>query len=799
MASVVVSNGKPVTFRFRNGGVECVVNGVQAHAVRPSEERRPSEQNDGSQKGEQKGEQKEAAAARGDHSFTPERDMSPLTPSEEQSWSSGGTAGALPSERKTSTFDVKKMTEAIYGGPEQVARRQFVLAPQRHHVLKPLEKYDMSREAVMAAHHRDFIAIHKAFTKKGYRPTIAETGWMAATSTNSGSLTTHMGLFLPTIIGQASNQQKMLWVPRAMNFSIIGAYAQTELGHGSNVRALQTTAVYDAGEQCFFLNTPTLQSMKFWNSGAGLVATHCVCYAQLSTGGVNHGVHVFFVQLRDEHHRPLAGFEIGDCGNKLGDNGIDCGYIRMRDVRVPREHLLAKKAHVEPDGTYVRHTPAKGGDVKIAERLSYMTMLTARVHMITAAGGKLALGVTTGVRYGCVRRQGFVAASGVEERKIIDYPVQRYRLFKQLALSYAMQFAGHWMHQRFEALSKDLYQDPFKTADDDGAEKPPPDTSDLPEIHASAAGLKGLCTRLAADGLEECRKCCGGHGYLLAGGVAATWADYVWQATAEGDAVVMLLQTARFLVKTLAVARTGRDALPGAMTYLQPFRRNPAYDPTSARASAPRFTDASQHLTLADMLQHRALLAVYLADRHIESLKAGGMSKEQAWHAASRSLVAAAERHCYYVLYRQFSDSVDRVADGSSKQALRRVCTLYGLTQVHEGSGWAGIVDAGTAVAVSAAIEQVLAELRPDAVALVDAFDIPDRVLNSVLGRSDGNVYEALYANARDSSLNKTAPFAGFTEHLQPHLDAKFLALRGDAPEQLKKAMAPKKKKLAKL
>lgn len=48
----------------------------------------------------------------------------------------------------------------------------------------------------------------------------------------------------------------------------------------------------------------------------------------------------------------------------------------------------------------------------------------------------------------------------------------------------------------------------------------------------------------------------------------------------------------------------------------------------------------------------------------------------------------------------------------------------------------------------------LLAELRPNAVALVDAFDYPDRLLNSALGRYDGQVYDALYEYAKSSSLN---------------------------------------------
>ena len=97
---------------------------------------------------------------------------------------------------------------------------------------------------------------------------------------------------------------------------ITGAYAQTELGHGSNVRGLQTTATYDASTEEFVMDTPTLDSMKWWPSNM-VMATHCVVYAQMLIGGVEHGVHVFFVQLRDEELLPLPGIEIGDIGTKV--------------------------------------------------------------------------------------------------------------------------------------------------------------------------------------------------------------------------------------------------------------------------------------------------------------------------------------------------------------------------------------------------------------------------------------------------------------------------------------------------
>lgn len=43
---------------------------------------------------------------------------------------------------------------------------------------------------------------------------------------------------------------------------MIGCYAQTEVGHGSNIRALQTTATYLPDTDEFELHTPTLESFK---------------------------------------------------------------------------------------------------------------------------------------------------------------------------------------------------------------------------------------------------------------------------------------------------------------------------------------------------------------------------------------------------------------------------------------------------------------------------------------------------------------------------------------------------------
>lgn len=44
--------------------------------------------------------------------------------------------------------------------------------------------------------------------------------------------------------------------------SIIGCYAQTELGHGSNVQGLETTATFDPATDEFVMHSPTVTSTK---------------------------------------------------------------------------------------------------------------------------------------------------------------------------------------------------------------------------------------------------------------------------------------------------------------------------------------------------------------------------------------------------------------------------------------------------------------------------------------------------------------------------------------------------------
>src|SRR5690606_30478265 len=103
------------------------------------------------------------------------------------------------------------------------------------------------------------------------------------------------GLFGAAILHLGTEKHHEKWLPGAMSLEVPGAFAMTEIGHGSDVAALGTTATYDPETQEFVINTPFAAAWKEFLGNAALHAKAAVVFAQLITNGVNHGVHCFYV------------------------------------------------------------------------------------------------------------------------------------------------------------------------------------------------------------------------------------------------------------------------------------------------------------------------------------------------------------------------------------------------------------------------------------------------------------------------------------------------------------------------
>jgi acyl-CoA oxidase len=682
----------------------------------------------------------------------------------------GGTGHLLPMERQKASFDPFQLTLAMDGSPKQVMHRRWLWAAGEAY--DNSGNYFMTREQRVARHVETFIGIHKKFAEEGYRPEADDVLMMSNVGRNQGAYGLHFGAFTTTIASQGTMEQVMEWVPAAYSMKIFGALGQTECGHGGNVRALQTIAEYDPSTEEFVMNTPTLPSIKWWPGGLGKSANFAVIYANLIIKGEEKGFHSFIVQLRDENHKPLPGIEVGEVGEKIGDNTTETGFLRLTNVRIPRDWLLAKNQTVAPDGTYTKNPKTAGSKVQ------YTTMLTIRSGLVMSSGYRLAQAVTIASRYSCVRKQGFVDTSpttkrDAEEFAIAEYQNQQYRLFKQLALSYAFVWTGKNVAQRFRRVMAALT----------GADE---DASELPEMHAISAGLKALCTFEGAAGMEECRKLCGGHGVLLYSGVAQMALDYTTYCTAEGDRILLELQTARYLVKQLTNARAGKP-LSGLSSYLAPCKDR-GYDPSpTIRCTASHSSSFMNLDLLLGLFRGRALNAVVEAGDRLETeLHKSGGRFDPAWNACAVDMVTASRAHCYFEILHNFvavvtpsssNDSSERpfVKDDKARAAQAELCRLFALQNILEDSGSFDLTRPQK-LAIKEAIRILLIKIRPDIIALTDAFEFPDNCLNSALGKYDGNVYEALYEAARNSPLNKQDPFPGYEEYLRPNLDLEFIA-----------------------
>lgn len=254
---------------------------------------------------------------------------------------------------------------------------------------------------------------------------------------NSSPYGLHALMFVPTLELQCSDMQKEYWLPLAESGKIIGAYCQTELGHGTFLRSLETTATLDLKTDEWIVNSPTISSTKFWPGGIGYSATHAVVMARAVIRGRDHGPHLFVMQFRSvENHKVLPGIELGDIGLKLGYNETDNGFARFDHVRIPRENMLMKNVEVKKDGSYISKPQQ--------QKPFYPTMTRLRMSIVRVVSFQLAQAVTIATRYSVVREQGVghETVGHAQEYSIMSYKSQHMRLLALMAQAFAIHFAS---------------------------------------------------------------------------------------------------------------------------------------------------------------------------------------------------------------------------------------------------------------------------------------------------------------------------------------------------------------------
>ncbi|XP_049804071.1 probable peroxisomal acyl-coenzyme A oxidase 1 [Schistocerca nitens] len=651
----------------------------------------------------------------------------------------------LENERKKCTFDPLELTHMLDGGEDKTKerrdRQQFFLSDAElrddvpNEYLSHKEKFENSIKKACALFKKVNESSGGGGSVDGYRQVLG--GMLGSAVLNDGNpFALHFVMFIPTIMGQGNVEQQAYWVGRAWNCDIIGTYAQTELGHGTFIRGLETTAHYDPKTKEFVLNSPTLTSYKWWPGGLGQTANYAVVMAQLHTKGKCHGIHPFIVQLRDEEtHHPLPGIVIGEIGTKLGMNCTNNGYLGFKSVRIPRENMLMKNSQVLEDGTYVKSP---------SDKLTYGTMMFVRVVLVQDMSSHLSKAVTIATRYSAVRRQSEMKA-GQREPQIIDYVTQQYKLFPNIALYFALRFSANWLWEMYNSVTSELESG---------------DLERLPELHAISCCLKAVATADAAAGVETCRLACGGHGYMTSSNLPCIYGLVTAACTYEGENTVMLLQTARFLMKAWGLAASNQ-ALTPTVAYLRQ---------AVGRGSEGTFEKTMQGLIRA--YWQVAAGKIKLCHQDMERRIRGGYSSEDAWNMTSIELVQCAESHCRAFIVEKFAERVSSLETSDALRAvLAQLCELYATYWVLQRSGdflrFAGAKPQDIED-VQLWMESLLTLIRPNAVGIVDGFDICDEILRSTLGSWDGQVYQRLFDEALKSPLNREPVNMSFKKYMEP-------------------------------
>ncbi|XP_047272190.1 peroxisomal acyl-coenzyme A oxidase 3 isoform X4 [Homo sapiens] len=345
-------------------------------------------------------------------------------------------------------------------------------------------------------------------------------------------------LVFGSAVYSSGSERHLTYIQKIFRMEIFGCFALTELSHGSNTKAIRTTAHYDPATEEFIIHSPDFEAAKFWVGNMGKTATHAVVFAKLCVPGDQcHGLHPFIVQIRDPKTLlPMPGVMVGDIGKKLGQNGLDNGFAMFHKVRVPRQSLLNRMGDVTPEGTYV--SPFK--DVRQRFGASLGSLSSGRVSIVSLAILNLKLAVAIALRFSATRRQ--FGPTEEEEIPVLEYPMQQWRLLPYLAAVYALDHFS-------KSLFLDLVELQRGLASGDRSAR----QAELGrEIHALASASKPLASWTTQQGIQECREACGGHGYLAMNRLGVLRDDNDPNCTYEGDNNILLQQTSNYLLGLLA-------------------------------------------------------------------------------------------------------------------------------------------------------------------------------------------------------------------------------------------------------
>ena len=513
-------------------------------------------------------------------------------------------------------------------------------------------------------------------------------------------------------------------IPQIIDLDLVGCFAMTETGHGSDVQSLETTATFDPSTGEFVIESPTPSSRKDYIGNAAKHATMAAVFAQLITRGENHGVHCFLVPIRDEHGEDLPGVTTSDCGHKGGLRGVDNGRLMFHEVRIPRENLLNKYGTVDEGGAY--SSPIENTNRRFFTMLG--TLIRGRVSVGGSAGAAAEVALSIAGRYALKRRQ--FGPDDATEVLLADYRMHQRRLLPLIARSYAYRFAQNQLVARMHKL---------QSTDE-------PDAQQQRELEGRAAGIKAMQTWHASKAIQEAREMCGGAGYLSENRIATLRDDVDVFTTFEGDNHVLLQLVAKELLTAYAQEVGGLDPV-GMVRFVASTVTDTVRERTAASQLIQRLIDArpgggDEHDLLdrgtqLELFEDREEHVIETAARRLQkAAKSDGDEAFRIFNNAQDHVIRCGRVHIDRVVLEAFTAGIARCEDEDAADLLRDVCSLYALSTIEEDLAWFmghNRLSDQRAKVVTSEINDLLDRLRPHLLTLVEGLGVPESSLGAAI------------------------------------------------------------------
>ncbi|GAB0096028.1 Acyl-coenzyme A oxidase [Sergentomyia squamirostris] len=539
-----------------------------------------------------------------------------------------------------------------------------------------------------------------------------------------------VGLFQNALRAMGTEQHASFY-NAAWSRQIVTCLAITEVAHGSNTKRIRTTATYNPENQEFIINTPDFEAAKCWVGNLGKTATTAIVFANLLTpDGQNHGLHGFLVPIRNPLNLQLyPGVLVGDMGEKIGLNAIDNGFAIFTQYRIPRQNLLNRTGGVTPEGEYVSvfSEPTK----ILGAALEGFS--AGRLGIMQEATNTLAHSVVIAVRYAAMRKQ-FGPDKNGPEQSILNYQLHQWRIFPYVAAACVLKTSVYSL--------TDLY---LKTVEKSEANSNGIDllSQSVGEIHALVSASKPYYTWTARDAIQESREACGGHGYLKAANLGELRNNHDACLTYEGDNNVLGQQASNWLL------RQWTDDVQSPLGTVNFIKRRDEILQSTFDQLIKRFDITSWQFINHCLEWLMCWLMNSIADdvRNQKQNGAGSFEAKnntQVYKAKDLSIIYAE----FYAIssFRLRCLKSDVAAD--VKPVLEIIHQIYGLWVIdrHMVPFYQGgfAIGATFAESIRSQLLRSCGGLHTEAVTIVDALAPPDYVLNSVIAKSDGLLYQNL-------------------------------------------------------